>query len=493
MSPSSILLFIGVAIGIAAMLAACVRRGGLRWRIGAAGALLTALSIVFLLTGGTPLLSPGGRVTSHGALDQLIAGLWWLLAASGLSFVVQYTLGHDGRSRQSRLMSDLLSAGIYLGALLAVMSFVLKLPLSGLVATSGIVAVVLGLALQSTLADLFSGIAVGVEQPFRLGDSISLGDGIEGSVSQINWRSIRISTDDDDVAIVPNSAVAKARIVNRSFPTSRRGAGFEITTGVSADPERVRDLIAQALLLTPAVLERPAPSINLVRLGMKTSTHKVHFFVDSPKQLGQAKSVALRHVRTLLLQAGMLELPGNAHPTDQANPLSSMQLFESLTAEQLDCLSGTFTAREMAVGDALFQQGDFDTNLYIVADGVLEVSRRGDDGALEIGGRIGPGDYIGEIGLVTGASKEVSAVAKTRTVVQILTKETLEPLLKSSPALAQAFEASVKRGYVLLERGRIARPAADARGITDFLPRLRAFFHPATVAAAGVERQTLDG
>jgi len=198
-------------------------------------------------------------------------------------------------------------------------------------------------------------------------------------------------------------------------------------------------------------------------------------------------------VRALLVQAGMLELPGSPQPTDQVNPLSSMRLFESLTAEQLDCLSGTFTAREMAEGDALFQQGDFDTNLYIVADGVLEVSRRGDDGALEIGGRIGPGDYIGEIGLVTGASKEVSAVAKTRTVVQILTKETLEPLLKSSPALAQAFEASVKRGYVLLERGRIARPAADAHGITDFLPRLRAFFHPATVAAAGVERQTLDG
>ncbi|SDA36928.1 mechanosensitive ion channel family protein [Sphingomonas sp. NFR15] len=314
------LLLIGVAIGIAAMLAAWVRRGGSRWRTGAVGALLTALSVAFLLEGRTPLLSPGDPTTSHGAVDQLIAGLWWVLAASGLSFVVQYTLGHDGRSRQSRLMSDLLSAGVYLGALLAVMDFVLKLPLSGLVATSGIVAVVLGLALQSTLADLFSGIAVGIEQPFRLGDSISLGDGIEGSVSQINWRSIRISTDDDDVAIVPNSTVAKARIVNRSFPTSRRGAAFGITTSTAADPERVQELIAQALLLTPAVLEKPAPSINLVRLGMKTSTHKVHFFVESPKQLGQAKSVALCHVRSLLLRAGLLERPGDPHHMDRAPP-----------------------------------------------------------------------------------------------------------------------------------------------------------------------------
>ncbi len=439
--------------------------------------MLTTMSTAFLLEGRTPFLSPMDLTAHHGAIDEVVAGLWWILAASGLSFVIQYTLGHDGRSRQSRLLSDLLSAGIYVGAIVAVMSFVLKLPLSGLVATSGIVAVVLGLALQSTLADLFSGIAVGVEQPFRLGDRISLGEGVEGTVSQINWRSIRISTDDDDVAIVPNSTVAKARILNRSFPTSRRGMQFEISASALAEPDRVQALINQALLLTPLALETPAPSINLVRLGSRTNGYDVRLFVENQKLLGQVKSDALRHIRALLLRDGLLDRSVAAPPGDRIDILSSIRLFDTLAPEQLDTLREEISMRELAVGDTLFSQGDIDTNLYIVADGVIEISRRGVDGSLEIGGRIGGGASIGEIGLVTGARKEVSATAKTRATVEILSKETLEPLLRASPELMQAFDASVKRGYVLLERGRIVRPLEEPHGFTDILPRLRAFFH----------------
>jgi len=420
------LVGIGIAIGAAAMLAACFRRGGLRWRTGSAGALLTALSLAFLAEGRMPLLSSTGLTTNHGAADQLIAGLWWLLAASGLSFVLQYTLGHDGRSRQSRLLSDLLSAGVYLGALIAVMSFVLKLPLSGLVATSGVVAVVLGLALQSTLADVFSGIAVGVEQPFRLGDRISVGDGIEGTVSQINWRSVRISTDDDDVAIIPNSTVAKARIINRSFPTCRRGMRFEIAVSSHADPEQVLGLITQGLLMTPMVLETPTPSVNLLRLAPRSNLYVVQAFVDDLRMLGRAKSDALRHIRSRLLHAGLLDRtpePALHEPTD---PLASIPIFRNLTAHQLDALRNRAALRDLPPGAWLFRQGDLDTNLYIITDGVLEISRYDDSGRLEIGGRIGGGDYIGEIGLMTGVRKEVSAIAKTHSMVQVIAKETLD-------------------------------------------------------------------
>ena len=101
---------------------------------------------------------------------------------------------------------------------LIVFNSVFALPVTGVVATSGIVAIVLGLALQNTLADVFAGIAVGSEGPFRVGDRIQLNDNLEGVVVQVNWRSIRIQTDGDDIAIIPNSVVAKAAIVNRSFP-----------------------------------------------------------------------------------------------------------------------------------------------------------------------------------------------------------------------------------------------------------------------------------
>lgn len=419
---------------------------------------------------------PIGSALHLRPLWQATIGVWWLLGAMTSTTVLRYTLGHDSRSRQSRLVSDLLSAGAYLGAMLAFLSFALQLPLSGLVATSGIVAVVLGLALQSTLADLFSGIAVGIEQPFRLGDRISIGDRIEGTVSQINWRSIRISTDDDDVAVVPNSAVAKSEIVNRSFPARRRGAAIEVEAVSSAAPERVQALVEHALLLVPAISDHPRSGVHLTRLGRRFNRYSVHFFVDDPTTLGGAKSDFLRLVRSRLLHADLLELPPSPSRRETRDALASLELFRDLSDEQMRILRLGTERRQLRSGDLLFAQGDVDTSLYVVEEGVLEVRRLHEGGRLEIGGRLGAGEYIGEIGLLTGAAKQVSTVAIAPTSVQIVRKEALEPLIRDTPRLADLLEASVKRGYALLRHDAAVDPARAAHGMIDLLPSIRAFF-----------------
>jgi hypothetical protein len=83
-------------------------------------------------------------------------------------------------------------------------------PIEGLLATSGIVALVLGLALQSTLADLFSGIALDIEDPFGAGDRITVDGGNEGQVIEINWRATRIRNRSGDTTVIPNSQIAKS-------------------------------------------------------------------------------------------------------------------------------------------------------------------------------------------------------------------------------------------------------------------------------------------
>jgi len=76
----------------------------------------------------------------------------------------------------NELLFDILTACIYVSSALAMMAFVFSLPLQGLLATSGIVAIVLGLALQSTLSDVFSGISLSIENSYQLGDEILLED-----------------------------------------------------------------------------------------------------------------------------------------------------------------------------------------------------------------------------------------------------------------------------------------------------------------------------
>src|SRR6202011_1478513 len=162
-----------------------------------------------------PLPGNGGPADTGSSWLHAVAGIWWLLGARVLVAVMSFTLNHNRRWREARLFPDLTAAAIYAAAVLVVLISVLALPIGGLLATSGVLAIVLGLALQNTLADVFAGIAFGIEAPFNVGDRISLGDKTEGTVVQMNWRSIRILTDGDDVAIVPNSVVAKSDIVNR--------------------------------------------------------------------------------------------------------------------------------------------------------------------------------------------------------------------------------------------------------------------------------------
>ena len=198
-----------------------------------------------------PLPGNGGAANATSLWLHAVAGIWWLLGARVLVALMSFTLNHNRRWREARLFPDLTAAAIYTAAVSVVLISVLALPIGGLLATSGVLAIVLGLALQNTLADVFAGIAFGIEAPFNVGDRISLGDKIEGTVVQMNWRSIRILTDGDDVAIVPNSVVAKSDIVNRSFPTRVRSAFIELSCPASSNPERVIDTLQQATLLCP--------------------------------------------------------------------------------------------------------------------------------------------------------------------------------------------------------------------------------------------------
>ncbi len=99
-----------------------------------------------------------------------------------------YRTWSDGREKPG-LLQDLIVAVVYLGVALSILGFVFKAPIGTLVATSGVVAIIFGLALQNTLGDVFSGIALTLGRPFVIGDWIVLGDGTEGRVIENNWRS----------------------------------------------------------------------------------------------------------------------------------------------------------------------------------------------------------------------------------------------------------------------------------------------------------------
>jgi small-conductance mechanosensitive channel/CRP-like cAMP-binding protein len=415
-----------------------------------------------------------------------VAGIWWLLGARLLVAVMSFTLNHNRRWREARLFPDLTAAAIYAAAVLVVLISVLALPIGGLLATSGVLAIVLGLALQNTLADVFAGIAFGIEAPFNVGDRISLEDKIEGTVVQMNWRSIRILTDGDDVAIVPNSVVAKSNIVNRSSPTRVRSAFIELSCPAAASPERVIDTLQQATLLCPPILPVPLSSTVLTSLGSAENRYRVTFSVSDTEHLSTTKDQLLRHARRQLYYSG-LYFPRTAQddrlldkdadrPFPEVLPLlQDITLFESLGPEQLAKLAAHVNRRSLEPGEVLFAEGGAEATLFIIVSGILKISQKTEFSGQQPVGFIGAGNYIGEVSLLTGAPYAATATARTHCKLYGLDCKVIKSLLAANSDLYAEFDRSARRGLEILNRG-VAVRAIDDSARQSLLHRIRAFF-----------------
>jgi CRP-like cAMP-binding protein len=320
-----------------------------------------------------------------------------------------------------------------------------------------------------------------------VGDRISLGDKIEGTVVQMNWRSIRILTDGDDVAIVPNSVVAKSDIVNRSFPTRVRSAFIELACPAASTPDRVIETLQQATSLCPPILLTPRSSAVLTRLGSTKSRYRVNFSVSDTEHLAATKDLLLRHARRQLYYSG-LYFPRAAQddrvieqrkgtPFLEALPLlQDITLFEALKTQQLAELAGQLKPRSLEAGEVLFAQGGSEAMLFVVGLGILEMSQTTGLSGQQTVGFIGAGDYIGEISLLTGAPYAATATARTHCKLYGLDCNVIKPLLAANAELYAEFDRSARRGLAILNRAVAVRATAD-NASHSLLQRIQAFFH----------------
>ena len=444
----------------------------------------SAISGYLLEEGVAPIFPPLTEPIDTRALClRAVVGAWWLLGARIAVSGLRYAPSPRSPFARGEAIFGPFGRGDLRCDRRRRAQLRLRSPDRRHMATSGVVAIVLALALQNTLADVFAGIAVGIEAPFRVGDRILIGDKTEGLVIQVNWRSIRIQTDGDDVATLPNSLVAKAEIINRSYPLRKTASSVDISCPEDAAPERVIETMLDATLLCPEILRSPAPIALLVRLGPIRNHYRISFTVESAAQLAAVKDFLLRGARRQLHYAGLFEVndrkgagadAGRA-PLGAHRLLGDMILFESLDREQLDSLARQLQAKRMEPGEILFAQGGEDAALYVIASGVVEISRQMET-VFELIGCIGAGEYVGEVNLLTGGPHAATAKARTHCQIYRLPREAIEPMLSQNAALAASLDRSVRRGLAILHREVAVRAAPNIGPRGQLLTRIRGMF-----------------
>jgi small-conductance mechanosensitive channel/CRP-like cAMP-binding protein len=412
--------------------------------------------------------------------QQCIELGWWIVAAQCAIGLARLFVVFETKPRETRIVSDLLAGVIYLLTLFAIIDFVFAVPIGGLLATSGVIAIVLGLALQSSLSDVFSGIAVGIERPYNAGDLIWVEGGIEGRVIQVNWRSTHIATLNRDVAIVPNSVMAKARLVNHSMPTTVRGVSITIRLATNALPDRCLQVLTAAVKTCMLLAETPPPSVARSDLQGDGVAYDISFSIPSIEALVAARTELLGHVQSHLRHAGIsLAVPGIANPARLEIPTVATLLQESDWFGVLDAADRELLAEHLVevwftTGDRLMQQGDEPQKLYVLASGTVEISSATATQTRVIH-RLGPGGSLGAIGMITGSPYAATATALTPVSAYRLDRKAVGDAIALRPDLVTSLEVLARRGQDMQRTDVVAHQSDHFEAPEMFLTKLRSF------------------
>lgn len=207
--------------------------------------------------------------------------LWWTHLAWTIIGFIHIYVRINRKPREAHLIQDMAIAVIYLGATLSVVGFVFEVPIGTLVTTSGVVAIILGLALQNTLGDVFSGIALTLGRAYVIGDWVQLSDGTEGRVTETNWRSTNLLTPAHNVVVLPNSILARQGVTNLSRPDDTHQIALSVRVAATQSPRRVEEIMWSVLRASTRVVKNPPPVVALKTIDAIAIEVELQFRVDS--------------------------------------------------------------------------------------------------------------------------------------------------------------------------------------------------------------------
>ncbi len=435
--------------------------------VAAARRILPALLLLALVVGVVPLLARFGvpMTDARGGKDYGAFAIG-IAAAFLLTRILDFLLFDLGfRARRGAAAPELLRQIVSLlvfGVIVAVLFQVLLAGnLAALLTTSAVITAVIGLALQETLGNLFSGVALALERTVQVGDMIRAGETI-GLVEQLSWRAIKVRTMEGNALLIPNSTASRERLEvfrHGGVPMARvLRVGLEF----DASPARVRAALEAAARDTPGVVRRPAPVVLLAVFDAYAVVYELRYWLEDYSRYLEVDSRVRERVWYCLERAGLafaypvirqhqygagsLVRPSWTEATRAS--IGANELFAPLTAAEKQTLADGARLRRYAEGETIVREGERTSSMFLIADGRVTISAHGKRDASGKLAELGPGAAFGEISLLTGEPRLATAHAATEATLIEIDKTTLAPILRANPSLVEKLDA------IILERRR---------------------------------------
>jgi small-conductance mechanosensitive channel/CRP-like cAMP-binding protein len=453
-------------------------------RFAGAGAVMASMSHLY----GERVVSTLGVMTAIAAaivLDRFIRAFYW----DG------YLRRKLGRETPAVIESLLTIALIMLGASIG-LYFEAGVSFTGLITASGATAIILGIALQAAINDVFSGLSVNLDGSFAIGDWLTVysehfPEPIYGRVQGITWRITILRLSDDRRLIVPNHVLTANPVMNHSHPHGVTRLFVEVPVLAHFPAERVVAILLaeafRAVRSSPLSSSRE-PDVLVDRFDSDAVYYHVRFYANpddaDPHRAKSSMALALhralqRHkVPSPVTQVELV--PPQEISDDPAvevrKALGHVSIFQNiLRPEQLDALVAACQVRALAPQTVVIRQGEKGTSMFLILEGAARVSVHMANGEVRDVAVLVSGDMVGEMSLMTGAPRTAWVTSLSALRVLEVTKESIESLLAAEPSLLERFS------HVLAARQsgltEIANSSSQKDSLqTDILSQMLQFF-----------------
>lgn len=183
-----------------------------------------------------------------------------------------------------------------------------RIDVTPLIASAGILGIVVGLAARDTIANFFGSIALYADGTYSVGDYVVLESGDRGRVEDVTIRSTVIRTRDDILVTIPNSALNNAAVVNESAPRSHRRLKIPVSVAYGTDVDQVEDLMLEIAANSDLVRQTPNPRVRLREFGDSGLKIELLCWIENPRLRGRVTDALMREIYEVFREADV-EIP----------------------------------------------------------------------------------------------------------------------------------------------------------------------------------------
>lgn len=420
--------------------------------------------------------------------------LWMALVIAIVRFVTylifKTALRRSGQSEISSLLKTVLSIIIYIVAFFIVFqSQYPSVQLAPLFTGSAIIGIVVGLALQDTLGNLFAGIALQADQPFQVGDVVTISDRGSGVVEGVSWRGVKIRTFQNKLLVMSNAVMGKETI--EVAPRDNLNARLVFfSTLYNNSPAKTAHVVREAIRQIENVSQKLRPIVRIKNLGDSGIEWEAKYWADDYTKYNDTDALVRQTIwyafnrekiefayptRTIHMEPKPEERKLDDYVDATSECLSRIPIFAPLSGEELETLAHASNDRIFAPGEAIVRKGQEGNSMFVIIRGAVKVQIP-ENGVVKTINNLRTNDYFGEMSLLTGEPRTATVVAVEETEVLQIKKTALKAIFEANPQLVKSIYELIEERRLLLNRQADEESEEKIETEKGILSSIRKFF-----------------